>query len=169
VLHVVGDLPDVAGLILHQEETDDLENLFVAGPGASIDVLNVGQLDYGTDAQAGFFANFTDGSFERLLPGVDVALGQRNRVFAVFGLAFPAGFDRGHPPLLLHVAQDDRAGGEFTGHEIFTSVALTTAAWRHGESIFARSAYDKWRWKRHAASVENRQVPFGSGLLRIRL
>ena len=48
--------------------------------------------------------------------GIDIALGKRDYVFAVVRLAFPAGFDHGHPPLFLHMAQNQRAGREFSQH-----------------------------------------------------
>ncbi|MGZ4897988.1 MAG: hypothetical protein ACXV9O_16185, partial [Candidatus Angelobacter sp.] len=45
-------------------------------------------------------------------------------VFAVLWLAFPARLDYGHPPLFLHVAQNQRAGGEFSQHFSQESICL---------------------------------------------
>ncbi|MGZ4867991.1 MAG: hypothetical protein ACXV7C_12245, partial [Candidatus Angelobacter sp.] len=39
-------------------------------------------------------------------------------------LAFPARLDYGHPPLFLHVAQNQRAGGEFSQHFSQESICL---------------------------------------------
>ena len=60
--------------------------------------------------------DFTESGLSRLFTSIHVAFGQCDNVFAIFRFAFAAGLNHGHPPLLLHVPQNQRASGKFSSH-----------------------------------------------------